>query len=43
MFGQKMSILETITLYDINQPVSIYLPYEAQDAVELNLSSWDTY
>ena len=43
MFGQKMSMQETITLYDINQPVSIYLPYEAQDAVELNLSPWDTY
>jgi len=43
MFGQKMSMLETITLYDINQPVSIYLPYEAQDAVEWNMSFWDTY
>ena len=43
VFGQKMSMLQTITLYDINQPVSIYLPYEAQDAVELNLSPWDTY
>jgi hypothetical protein len=43
IFGQKMSLVETITLYDINQPVSIYLPYEAQDAVELNLSPWDTY
>ena len=43
ILGQKMSMVETITLYDINEPVSIYLPYEAQDAVELNLSPWDTY
>ena len=43
IFGQKMTMEETITLYDINEPVSIYLPYEAQDAVELNLSPWDTY
>ncbi len=43
ILGQKMSMVEIITLYDINEPVSIYLPYEAQDAVELNLSPWDTY
>jgi hypothetical protein len=43
MLGEKMTMLETVTLYDINQPVSIYLPYEAQDAVEWNMSSWDTY
>lgn len=43
ILGQKMSMQETITLYDINQPVSIYLPYEAQDAVELNMSPWDSY
>ena len=40
VLGQKMSMQETITLYDINEPVSILLPYDAQDAVELNLSPW---
>lgn len=39
----KVSLTGVITLYDINEPVSIDLPYEAQDAVELNTSSWDSY